>query len=308
MKKVTEQNIENFKQLKESGKTLKEISEITNFNPNTISKYLQNKPKNNIKGNEDLIVQLYNEGKSQKEIAELLGTYNTSVRRVLLRKGIELRGSSEALRLCKENPFKDGDEYSEYFLGLLLTDGCLTKTKTVNRNYNLVLSLSEIDSYMVYQYRDWLSPKSKVSKVYQKINGSYMYAVSVANPDVEQWLRTRGEFTDKSHKCQIYTPITWHILRGIFDGDGGFHINGKHLDFFICSASKTFIDQINQFLEQEGFEPHIRISKRTDSDFFYVEIYKIQDVIRLGKLMYNNASIYLQRKYDKWFSFYESKK
>jgi transcriptional regulator with XRE-family HTH domain len=46
MKKVTEQNIENFKQLKESGKTLKEISEITNFNPNTISKYLQNKPKN----------------------------------------------------------------------------------------------------------------------------------------------------------------------------------------------------------------------------------------------------------------------
>lgn len=308
MRKVKEKDIENFKNLKESGKSLKEISEETNFSISTIKKYLQIKAHNTIKGNEDLIVKLYSEGKTQKEIADLLGTYNTSVRRVLIRKGVELRGNSEILRLCKENPFKDNDEYSEYFLGLLLTDGCLTKTKASSRNYNLVLSLSEVDNYMVYKYKDWLSSKSKVSKIYQKINGSYMYAVSVTNPDVEQWLRSRGEFTDKSHNCQLYIPLTWHILRGIFDGDGGFHINGKHLDFFICSASKIFINQIANFLESEGFEPHIRVSKRSNSDFFYVELYKIQDVIKLGKLMYDNASIYLQRKYDKWFSFYESKK
>ena len=29
--------------------------------------------------------------------------------------------------------------------------------------------------------------------------------------------------------------------------------------------------------------------------------------MKLGKLIYNNASIYIKRKYDKWLSFYESK-
>ena len=41
---------------------------------------------------------------------------------------------------------------------------------------------------------------------------------------------------------------------------------------------------------------------------FLKSLYKIQEVIKLGELMYNNASIYMQRKYDKWLSFYESKR
>lgn len=67
------------------------------------------------------------------------------------------------------------------------------------------------------------------------------------------------------------------------------------------------MEQIIQFLESEGFEPHLRVTKKNKKEFYYVEIYKVQDVINLGKLMYNNASIYMKRKYDKWLSFYESK-
>lgn len=70
---------------------------------------------------------------------------------------------------------------------------------------------------------------------------------------------------------------------------------------------KKFIEQIIQFLESEGFEPHLRVTYKNEKEFYYVEIYKIQEVINLGKLMYNNASIYIKRKYDKWLSFYESK-
>lgn len=308
----TEQSkIDEMCRLAQEGKSTSEISKILNVSSRTVRKYtkdLISAPKNCIKGNEELIIKLYQDGCTQKEIADRLGTYNTSIRRVLLKYNIPVRNISEVNRFCKDNPFKDGDEYSEYFLGLFLTDGCITKCKQAKRNYCEVLALNEEDANLIEKYRNWISPDTKISKIYQKINGSYMHSVSISNPDVEAWLRSHGNFTNKSHDCEIYCPITWHILRGIFDGDGGYHKNGKHLDFFICGASKKFICQIIDFLEKEGFEPHLRVANRNEKEFYYIELYKIQEVIKLGELMYNNASIYMQRKYDKWLSFYESKR
>ena len=60
--------------------------------------------------------------------------------------------------MCKHNPFKRNDEYSEYFLGLLLTDGCITYKDKDHNNLHINLSLSEIDSYMVENFRNWASP------------------------------------------------------------------------------------------------------------------------------------------------------
>ena len=225
-----------------------------------------------------------------------------------MRNNIVLRGNNKVQRFCKHNPFKRNDEYSEYFLGLLLTDGCISKNSSKTSN-SINLSLSEIDGYMVEKFRDWVSPRSKVSKVRQKINNSIMYALNITNSEVEEWLNRKGNFKNKSYNCKIYTPITWNILRGIFDGDGGFHSNCGHLDFFICGKSKVFMQQIIMFLTKNGFNPHLRERKNGQSrGLFYVEIYKIAEVLKLGKLMYNNAHIFLHRKYEKWLAFYESRR
>lgn len=193
------------------------------------------------KEKEEAIIRLYKQGKSQKEIGLMFDTFNTSIRRVLLRNKVTLRGNDKIQRLCKHNPFKKHDEYSEYFLGLLLTDGCISSNSTKSSR-SINLSLSEIDGYMVEMFRDWVSPNSKVSKVLQKINNSYMYSFSFTNIEAEEWLSRKGNFKNKSYKCKIYTPITWHILRGILDGDGGFHPNCGHLDFFICGKSLVFLE------------------------------------------------------------------
>lgn len=257
---------------------------------------------------EEQILKYYKEGLSQKEIASILGTYNTSIRRVLLRNGIVPKGNDIRQRLCKHNPFKNNDEYSEYFLGLLLTDGSITKEKSSSRNYRINLSLSEEDSYIVEAFRNWASPKSKLSRIYQKINGSYMYSTTITNIKMEEWLRRKGNFIRKSYECKIYTPITWHILRGVFDGDGGFSVNGKHLKFFICGASKVFMNQIAAFLKKNNIIPHFREDKNRRVPLYYVEVYKMNEVIKLGELMYNNAHIFINRKYEKWLAFYENKR
>lgn len=260
------------------------------------------------KEKEESIIRLYKEGKTQKEIGIIYNTYNTSIRRVLIRNNIVLRGNNKVQRLCKHNPFKRNDEYSEYFLGLLLTDGCISKNSSKTSN-SINLSLSEIDGYMVEKFRDWISPKSRISKTKQKINNSIMYSLNITNSEVEEWLNKKGNFKNKSYNCKIYTPITWNILRGIFDGDGGFHPNCGHLDFFICGKSKVFMQQITMFLTKNGFHPYLKERKNEQGrSLFYVEIYKIAEVLKLGKLMYNNAHIFLHRKYEKWLAFYESRR
>lgn len=254
---------------------------------------------------ESLILKDYKAGKTTVEIAKKWNTYNTSIRRVLLRHGVVPRTTQKVNRLCKHNPFKKNDEYSDYFLGLLLTDGCIsTKSKNLS-TYAINLSLSEADGYMVEEFRDWASPKTKVSKVLQKINNSYMYSVNIMNEEAVEWLRRKGNFYKKSYECKIYKPLNWNILRGIFDGDGGFRkSNETGLSFFICGKSEVFINQIKEFLVRGGFRP--RIECRTN--LYYVWIHRQDEVINLGLKLYNNAHVFLHRKHDKWLAFYESRR
>lgn len=299
------------------GIKVKELVKEYNISQQTINRYLKKQgikwikydnPKKFSKEKELEIITMYKGGKNTKEISKIFNTFNTSIRRVLLRNNIKIRTSDKVLRLCKHNPFRRNDEYSEYFLGLLLTDGSITKEKRSSRNCGINLSLSEVDSYMIKNFRDWASPNSKITKTYQKINGSYMYSITITNQEAEEWLKRKGNFINKSYFCKIYTPITWNILRGIFDGDGGYITKGKDLDFFICGASRPFIEQIYNFLKNNNIYAIINESKRSNSILYYVRVSRAHDVIKLGKLMYNNAHIYLKRKYDKWLAFYENKR
>lgn len=251
------------------------------------------------------IVEDYKSGKTTIEIARKWNTYNTSIRRVLLRYNIIPRTTQKVNRLCKHNPFRRKDEFSDYFLGLLLTDGCISLKEKTGNSYVINLSLSEIDGYMVETFRNWASPRTNVSKVLQKINKSYMYSVNIVNEEAVEWLRRKGNFYRKSYECKIYTPLNWNILRGIFDGDGGFkRVNESGLGFFICGRSEVFIRQIEMFLTREGFSPRISCTK----GFYHINIYRQSEVELLGTKLYNNAHVFLYRKHARWLAFYESRR
>lgn len=323
MKNFTINDIECIKEKYLSKNTLKSIAKEYNVCYTTISNLLKNNGitpsksgytnHNKFSLDKELdIINMYKLGMTQKAIAEKFNTFNTSIRRVLKRHNIVLRGNDKVQRLCKHNPFKRNDEYSEYFLGLLLTDGCISKEKSNSRNYSINLSLSEVDKDVVEKFRDWASPTTKVSKIYQKLNSSYMYSVNITNAEAEDWLRRKGNFYRKSYECKIYTHITWNILRGIFDGDGGFHkCNNDGVHFFICGMSEVFMRQIHSFLIKNGINAYIRFSgadKWHKNGLYYVEVFNYADIIKIGLNMYSNAHIFIKRKYDTWLTFYESKR
>lgn len=323
--KLTTEQIEEAIQLYLNKYNLSKIAEKFGVCNTTISKYLKMHGCIPTKGGypsynkfsvekEHEIVEMYKKGKSQKEIGILFNTSNTAIRRVLLRNKVLIRTGDKVLRYCKHNPFKSykrHDEYSEYFLGLLLTDGCISKNKTKTSS-SINLSLNSSDGYIVEKFRDWISPKSKVSIIYQKKFNTYLSSINITNTETVEWLNRKGNFVNKSRDCKIYCPITWHILRGIFDGDGGWHLTNHNqgLNFFVCGLSKSFMEQIVYFLKKQNIDAKIRFAAPTKwrkNGLYYAEVLKYKDVVKIGYNMYLNAHIFLKRKYEKWLSFYENK-
>lgn len=253
------------------------------------------------KEKEESIINDYKAGLNTVEIAKKWNTYNTSIRRVLLRYGITPRTPKEVQSRVKVNPFKIGDEYSEYFLGLLLTDGCICHRKESN---SVVVSLALKDKEMVEQFRDFACPRNKVCRILQKKYNTYMFSVSVRSDLIANWLEHQGNFHNKSYECNIYTPITSHILRGIFDGDG-YNMtrnNGNTFCYGICGKSKVFLEKIQQYLKKEG----IYFSLYFRRDLYYLESGKTINVVKFYNLIYKDAHIYLKRKYDKGYLFMET--
>lgn len=157
--------------------TLKTIAQKFNLCTETVSKLLKQNGviptkcgytnANRYSKEKELdIIEKYKRGATQKQIAIEYNTSNTAIRRVLIRNGIIPRSPSKVQRVCKHNPFRRNDEYSEYFLGLLITDGCISKHTGGYNTYTVSLSLTSSDGYMIEAFRDWASPKSKVSKIY----------------------------------------------------------------------------------------------------------------------------------------------
>lgn len=258
------------------------------------------------KEKEASIISDYKAGLNTVEIAKKWNTYNTSIRRVLLRYGITPRTPKEVQSRVKVNPFKIGDEKSEYFLGLLLTDGSICHRKDSNSS-NISLSLK--DKEMVENFRDFACPRNKVYKVLQKKYGTYMFQASVRSDLIANWLEQCGNFHNKSYECDIYIPITPHILRGIFDGDGYWHITngGNTMAWGICGKSEKFLLKVQEYLKEKGLQSYIRKSKRPKNSYlYYLEITKMIDVLRVADLMYREAHIYLIRKYDKGYLFVET--
>lgn len=254
------------------------------------------------KSKEEKIVNLYKSGYTQKEIAEMFDTYNTSIRRVLLRNNIVVKGNDKQQRLCKHNPFKKRDEWSEYYIGLLLTDGNIDYSSGRNR---IRLSLNEEDGYLIEGFLKKAAPKAAVTKTLQKINNSYMWSASITNSEALEYLERIANFHNKSFEAKLYIPLTYHLLRGIVDGDGGYYQQNAGIKLQICGKSPVLLEQIKYFLEKEGFSTTLYTTKR---GLHELKVVKVEDVIKLGEKLYQNASICCKRKYLKWLAFYESRR
>jgi hypothetical protein len=223
-------------------------------------------------------------------IANKYDTYNTSIRRILLRNNIVLRPVGFDQRKVKDNPFIDiNNSEVQYWIGLLATDGCIT-------NDSIVLQLQEKDKYLLDKYCKFLGGTIKVNKYYNKKYNIFEYYVKFKNPSIKKTLIEYGIIPQKSFNLCLNIPITYSLLRGVIDGDGSI-INSKgQTKITIVSGSKLFLEQIKLFLLKEDIKSTIISYK----NLFILSIFKQKQIVKLYNFLYNDAIIFLQRKKDKF--------
>lgn len=231
------------------------------------------------------IIQLHKEGKSPTEIAPLFNTYNTSIRRILLRNGIKLKNQSEAQASVIKNPFEDyrTDEQSAYWLGYLIADGCVSVGKG---GYRVIINTNK-DPEHLQKYAGYIN--RPLQKYWNKTYEVWEYSVVFYNKNIVNWLIDIGITPKKSLTFEFKGEFNNHLLRGIFDGDGCVHKDGR---ICITTASKRFRDQCINFLNNQGFNLYVNFDRRNNSCW---NVY-INGQEKFYNFIYLKSTIKMQRK------------
>lgn len=228
------------------------------------------------------------------------------------------KGHNNQMYCCKSCSVKDRhkediglfrsdvpDTIQKYILGLIITDGCITKR--LERTY---ICISLKDSEMITKIRNLVCPNKKV---YRDANN---YQVKWRNDYDVQYLDSLGVHERKTFDVQfpIFNKNMWHLIRGIFDGDGCVYhstlidkkYNKKYTYAYVSftTASVSFAIELNKFLQQNNIKSKIYEDKRTShkkNKTFYIKIFKKQSVSLLKNLMYYECADWLlERKYEKF--------
>ncbi len=172
----------------------------------------------------------------------------------------------------------------------MATDGCLTKSSTI------VIDLHLQDRKLLEEYIKFT--KSKVNLLTTThYTGIKSYRVAFTSLQNFQQLESYGITRRKSMTLNLTTPITFDLLRGIIDGDGGFSPTKKGVKMTIASGSIKFANQIKDFLEHNGYHPTLGQTNTNRINTMYtINLFRKEELFRLYVDLYNDAYPFMERK------------
>ena len=266
------------------------------------------------------MINFYQEGKTQKEIAELLGCSQTNVSALLRHRGIKCRDRKDVFKNQKymdtNTSFfkKINSEASAYFLGFLYADGNI---QIKNNAYCVTLKLKSNDQYIIEKFRDIMSPSSSV-KITQNKNYPNTYSYFRVNQkEVCEQLISHGCMPNKSLILEFPTTVPneliHHFLRGYSDGDGCIyqnHFKNKKTVNTIWKiiSTKQFCGQVAKILKEQ-------LDINCSQSLSRPQTNKITTVLSVGgnlqvrkvlDCLYQDATVYLPRKHEKYLEFIKS--
>lgn len=261
--------------------------------------------------------KLIEQGFNIKSLAENFNIPAKSMSQILIKKGIKVQGARYD-KMVNHNYFgKIDNENKAYILGFILADGCI-QIEPKKRN-NVIYSYSKrlcfcnsVDDYEILnKIREEICPQAKLKTISNK--------KGVINRKNQVFLRISSEsLIDDLIKLNIKPRKTWdinfsfdfskipsnllhHFIRGFFDGDGWFIPRTKA--FGLVFTSKIFMEQLEKILD--GNLPHIKVHKTPLQNKNMITYSMILNCgygksIDLFNYLYKDATIFLNRKYDKF--------
>ncbi|MFO7880956.1 MAG: LAGLIDADG family homing endonuclease [Kosmotogaceae bacterium] len=254
------------------------------------------------------LCELYKTGRySTNDLAKLYNTSQANIQRLLKNRNIKpLKSNSEWSRKynLNENYFdKIDSEDKAYFLGLLYADGC----NYYEKGNSISINLQEEDKYILDKFRKLINTdKPLYYKKPRKENHKGLYSLYINSEHISFKLIKLGMWSAKAHTLkfptnnQVPKKLIKHFIRGYFDGDGS--VESKWRSSLM--SSKYFCTTLQDYLFK-NYQIISKLKKRfpdqIDSSVSLIFEGKLESNKFLN-LIYKDATIYLERKYNKYIN------
>lgn len=259
---------------------------------------------------------------SQERLKELISKYNNgiSLRKLELDFKVSRRTLSNMLKennvLIKDNTvnsrkynhnedyFKTIDtEHKAYWLGFMYADGFI-ESKRQHGNQKFGITLSSIDIKHLEKFRNDLQSNNPI-KIYKgggfNSNSEFSKILLTSQKTVND-LIAQGCVEQKTFKLkfpteeQVPKELVHHFIRGYFDGDGSLSYYMTTRRCYKASFVGTYdfiISTMNHL--NKNLKLHTK-----EGTTYQLSIGGNLQVKYLMNYLYNNATIYLDRKYEKY--------
>ena len=192
------------------------------------------------------------------------------------------------------NPFENIDSPEvQYWLGWLATDGYVN---TIGKNKRCSLSLQFKDIDVIEKFQNFLGVGLTIFKgIHHK---KFPYArLSFRNEKIISFLEDLGFNNNKTFDFDPKFDISWDYIRGCFEGDGYLRW-GNTKEFNICGCSISHLIKLKKFIESYNIKVNfITKSKNRKTPLYYISIYCKSDIIKVLDNIYQNADVFMNRKY-----------
>ena len=189
-------------------------------------------------------------------------------------------------------------EHKAYFLGLIISDGCIYSK---NNKQNLVgITLQDKDKYIL----DIFKKEIKTNKSITSDNRGCSSIQILSNKMVSD-LEVYGLCDNKSLKTifpkNIDDKYYPHLIRGLLDGDGSVSFYARpnkksHVKAIrFCQGNEQFLLDLVEYLKTHAEIKSVNLYKEKDS-LWSIAYRNNESMYKLIHYLYGNATIYLSRK------------
>ena len=254
------------------------------------------------------LIELVKQKKSGREISEILGINYVTVHKKLRKLGIHLYNYHNELKF-DDTVFDIIDtEEKAYWLGFLYADGSV-----ISYNNSVELSLKGSDIEHLKKFNTFLKNKKEVKLSKTRCNNKEFTRcrVIVTSKHFHEQLINLGcipnkslvlTFPDKSifQSEDLLIPF----IRGYVDGDGCLSYTKSGRLVLGIIGTKEFLQGICNILDKDKI---IRTKdKRHPNSNTYQISWSSNNADKIAAILYKNANIYLQRKYDRFAVLYRN--
>lgn len=257
------------------------------------------------------IIDEYNNGMSVLGLTKVFPYSYGVIYRVLKENNIIIRNNSFTARKyhCNSNIFHVIDTQEKaYWLGFLYADGYISQ---INNSYVVGLSLSSVDKTHVEKFRSFLETDYPINEYISSGFKASLYSrIAVNDKIIAEDLIRHGVVLQKTNVLkfpQLSNELIPHFIRGYFDGDGCLtcHKRRKGSEDLVWvikfCGTKDMLENIYNNLPKRYNKP-INLYQRynRDNNNYCFDIGGNIQVVHILNYLYKDATIYLERKYQKY--------